>query len=94
MNPRKKEEDMRRKKAKLGNCFHNTETTILLPADGCPEVLSTRRVRAIRDRLCGSRDCTCGDVLGARGGPEEIYYREIDDPRGAVMAWIVLPEGD
>lgn len=46
------------------NDFHNSEASLRVVAG---EIVSARRLRRLRDKLCGSRDCTCSGSTGARG---------------------------
>ena len=48
----------------LTNDFHNSKTTINLKPD---QHLSARRVKAIKNRLCGVLACTCSGQIGTRG---------------------------
>lgn len=59
----------------LTNDFHRTEVD-LRPRNW---ELSPRQVARARKALCGIKDCTCGDAVGARG----------------VQPWVVLvyPDG-
>jgi hypothetical protein len=45
----------------LTNNYHHTETRVLSGE------LSRATARRVRRTLCGSRECTCGGVLGQRG---------------------------
>lgn len=51
----------------LTNDFHATTTFIRVPRGWRTLVLTSRRVRDIKSRLCGRGDCTCSDALGRRG---------------------------
>ena len=53
----------------LHNDYHNTQAVVRIEAG---DTLSRRRVRSIRDRLCGSLDCACGDTLGTRGHQPDL----------------------
>ena len=51
---------------KLSNDFHNRQHTLQIPARiDCQ--LSYDQIRRSKARLCGSKDCTCSDLLGRRG---------------------------
>lgn len=60
----------------LTNDFHATSTFIRVPHGWRTLVLTSRRVRDIKSRLCGMGDCTCSDALGRRGhqaSPFELW---------------------
>ena len=46
----------------LTNDFHRTATTI-----DASRPITSRRIRNIRNRLCGAAGCCCGGDLGQRG---------------------------
>jgi hypothetical protein len=48
---------------KLFNDFHNTEVTLRLTGS----YLSAYQVKKAWKVLCGSRDCSCGNIMGMRG---------------------------
>lgn len=66
----------------LTNNFHNTSANVqLVQADNGLYRISRATARRLRNKLCGSTDCTCGDTFGARGGvqmqivaPRSDYY--------------------
>jgi hypothetical protein len=52
-------------KITMSNNFHNTSITLSIPEGGC--ILSESQMRKV-DRLCGSRECTCGGIRGPQPG--------------------------
>ena len=55
----------------LTNDYHGTRATVI----GKPgDIISARRARAIRAKLCGHADCTCGGNLGERGAGSTLAY--------------------
>jgi hypothetical protein len=67
---RKADEKMSSKKVTLTNSFHGTKITVLartaalfsMDAPSFPSASQKRAAKRVRDRLCGSNDCTCGVV--------------------------------
>ncbi|MBI5056973.1 MAG: hypothetical protein HZB61_10205 [Nitrospirae bacterium] len=61
------------KKITLSNEFHNTEATVI-PQEITEgrfkgfHMISRATARKLKNKLCGSTDCTCGDSFGSRGG--------------------------
>lgn len=49
------------RKVTLHNDYHNTEVTVIPPANGH---LSARQTRRVEKALCGMSDCTCGTIRG------------------------------
>lgn len=50
-------------KTKLTNNYHNTECNVIAKKDS---TLTYNQIITARKKLCGIKDCTCGDVAGCR----------------------------
>lgn len=57
----------------IRNDFHGTRTWILTDRP-----LTKARIASVRRRLCGCRDCKCGDALGGRGPQDPGYVAVLD----------------
>jgi len=55
----------------LHNDYHGTMRGVRVKGG---DVISPARARAIRQDLCGSKDCQCSGGLGIRG-PQDHWYR-------------------
>jgi hypothetical protein len=74
------------KKLKLVNNYHNTEAEVRFKkiTDGRYTgyyKISLKQARRAKIKLCGNRDCTCGDFMGRRGkiaGDYDYQFNDID----------------
>lgn len=65
----------------MTNSFHNTEHTALPHVRPNGDLyLSPSQVKRAHDHLCGSPDCTCGDITGSRP-----HRWESTQERGAIL---------
>ncbi|HOQ98172.1 MAG TPA: hypothetical protein PLJ35_05075 [Anaerolineae bacterium] len=71
----------------LRNDFHNSESTVVVPA--LPAVLTSSQTRKVRRELCGVSGCECG---GVRGPQSHNGHRLDVEPTNGVdgmMRWRV-----
>ena len=64
-----------RAKLTLRNNFHGTTARLMPRADGTVSLDAARRVRRA---LCPFSDCSCGNVLGARGDNPRVELIVLD----------------
>jgi hypothetical protein len=63
------------------NHFHTTAAKV-----DPTRPLTLRRIKDIKRQLCPAGDCTCSDVLGARG-PQLDGYRDLQERAERVVAY-------